>query len=208
METVKFRCLSDADREDLEFLEKCDTTYAASVAERLLQTLASLKNAMSGFQVSRLEHSLQSATRAWYDGADADWIVSALLHDIGDIHSPYDHDEYAALILRPFVREQCSWTIKYHGDFQRYYFAAELGQDPNVRDRYRGEAYFEDCVLFCERWDQNSFDPTYMHHSIEFFRPYVRDVFARKPYDPANIKTGERVALINPDIAHKRSEAA
>ncbi len=93
MDTVKFRCLSEGDREDFEFLEECDTAYASNVGERLIQTLASLENAMSGFQITRLEHCLQSTTRAWFDGADIDWIVSTLLHDIWDIHAPYDHDE-------------------------------------------------------------------------------------------------------------------
>ena len=207
METVKFRCLSESDREDLEFLEKCDLAYANQVGERLLQTLALLENAMSGFQVSRLEHSLQSTTRAWYDGADIDWVVSTLLHDIGDIHSPYDHDEYAALVLRPFVREQCFWTVKHHGDFQKFYFAAALDQDPNVRDRYRENPYFDDCTQFCEHWDQNSFDPTYSNLPIDFFRPLVMEVFARKPYDPAVIKQGERVALSNPNVANTRKQA-
>ena len=60
--------------------------------------------------------SLQAATRAWRDGADIDWVVSALLHDIGDIYAPYNHDEYAATIIRPFVREQCSWVVQKHGE--------------------------------------------------------------------------------------------
>jgi predicted HD phosphohydrolase len=208
MDTVKFRCLSEGDREDFEFLEECDTAYASNVGERLIQTLASLENAMSGFQITRLEHCLQSTTRAWFDGADIDWIVSTLLHDIGDIHAPYDHDEYAALILRPFVREQCTWTVKNHGDFQKFYFAAQLDEDPHVRDQYQDEPYFDDCVQFCELWDQKSFDPAYTSLSIDFFSPFVMEVFNRKPYETAVIKSGERVGLTNPDVADIRKRAA
>src|SRR5680860_413164 len=146
MQTVKFRKLIDGDREDYEFLEDCEITYASQVGTRLLETLEKLETAMSGFQVTRLEHCLQTATRAWRDGADADWVVSALLHDIGDIHSPYDHDEYAALILRPFVREQCTWTVKQHGEFQKLYYAEQMGKDPNTRERHRDNPYFDDCA--------------------------------------------------------------
>ncbi len=208
MQTVKFTKLSDGDRQDYEFLEKCDVAYASQVGDRLLQTLANLEGAMTGFQVSRLEHSLQSATRAWFDGADTDWLVSTLLHDIGDIHAPYDHDEYAALVLRPFVREQCSWTVKYHGDFQKFYYAAQLGQDPNVRDRYRNEPYFDDCAVFCERWDQESFDPAYKSLPVDFFRSMVMEVFARPPHSKAVTRPGERVALVDEAVARLRQQAA
>lgn len=208
MKTVKFRKLIDGDTEDYEFLEECELIYASKVGERLLETLEKLETAMSGFQVTRLEHCLQTATRAFYDGADTDWIVSALLHDIGDIHSPYDHDEYAALILRPFVREQCAWAVEKHGVFQKLYYAAQMGKDPNVRDRYRDNPYFDDCADFCERWDQEAFDPTYQSLPLDFFRPMVAQVFARAPYDAAVIRAGERVPLVDSSIAQSRLRAA
>ncbi len=208
MQTVKFRKLVDGDREDYEFLENCEITYASQVGARLLETLEKLETAMSGFQVTRLEHCLQTATRAWRDGADSDWVVSALLHDIGDIHSPYDHDEYAALILRPFVREQCSWTVEKHGDFQKFYYAEQMGKDPNVREKYRDNPYFDDCAVFCERWDQQAFDPEYQSLPLEFFRPLVTDVFARAPYDKAVIQPGARVPLVDKALAQSRLQAA
>ncbi len=208
MQTVKFRKLADGDRNDYEFLEECEITYASQVGERLLGTLEKLETAMSGFQLTRLEHCLQTATRAWRDGADTDWVVSALLHDIGDIHSPYDHDEYAALILRPFVREQCSWTVKQHGDFQKFYYAAQMGQDPNVRERYRDNPYFDDCAVFCERWDQQAFDPEYQSLPLDFFRRLVAEVFRRAPYDKAVIRPGVRVPLVDTSLAQSRLQAA
>ena len=146
MEKVKFTAMKDGDREDYEFLTAHEIDYAAKTGERLLQALVALDESLSGYQVTRLGHSLQSATRAWRDGADIDWVVSALLHDIGDIYAPYNHDEYAAAILRPYVREQCTWVIEKHGDFQRLYYAHHLGGDRNVREKFRGHPYFEDCA--------------------------------------------------------------
>ncbi len=169
MERVKFTQMKDGDKEDYDFLTVHETEYAAGTADRLLKALVELDESLSGYQITRLGHSLQSATRAERDGADTDWIVSALLHDIGDIYAPYNHDEYAAAILRPFVREQCSWTVERHGDFQLIYYARHVGADPEKRERHRGHPYFDDCVEFCERWDQSSFDPGYDTLPIEHF---------------------------------------
>ncbi|OCW57165.1 HD domain-containing protein [Hoeflea olei] len=205
METVKFTAMKDGDREDYEFLTRHEIDYASKTAERLLGALVELDESMSGYQITRLGHSLQSATRAWRDGADTDWVVSALLHDIGDIYAPYNHDEYAAAILKPFVREQCAWVVEKHGDFQKLYYAHHLGGNPNSRDAYRDHLYFDDCATFCERWDQSSFDPDYPHEDIAFFRPLVEEVFARKAYDPAVIRSGERVPLTDPTIAGERN---
>ena len=196
MEQVKFTAMKDGDREDYDFLGRHETEYAKGTADRLLDALERLDESLSGYQVTRLEHSLQSATRAWRDGADIDWVVSALLHDIGDIFAPYNHDEYAAAILRPFVREQCAWVVEKHGDFQLLYYGQHVGADPEKREAYRGHAYFEDCAEFCGRWDQSSFDPDYDMKPLAFFAPMVREVFARKPYDPAVVRAGEREPLV------------
>ena len=155
-----------------------------------------MDESLSGYQVTRLGHSLQSATRAELDGADIDWIVSALLHDIGDIYAPYNHDEYAATILRPFVREQCAWVVEKHGDFQMIYYGHHVGGDKHKRERYAGHDYFDDCATFCERWDQASFDPDFGSKPIEHFAPLVHEVFARTPYDPAIIRPGAREPLV------------
>lgn len=205
MDKVKFTAMKDGDREDYEFLTRHEIEYASKTAARLLEAMVDLDESLSGYQVTRLGHSLQAATRAWRDGADVDWVVSALLHDIGDIYAPYNHDEYAAAILKPFVREQCAWVVEKHGDFQKLYYAHHVGGDPYSRDAYKDHAYYEDCATFCERWDQNSFDPDYSHEDIEFFRAMVEQVFARKAYDPAVIRAGERVALVDPTVAEGRN---
>jgi predicted HD phosphohydrolase len=205
MEKVKFTAMKDGDAEDYAFLTRHEIAYAAETGQRLLDALVKLDEGLSGYQISRLGHSLQAATRAWRDGADADWVVSALLHDIGDIYAPYNHDEYAATILKPFVREQCTWVVEKHGDFQRLYYAHHLGGNPHARDRWRDHPYFDDCARFCEAWDQSSFDPDYGWEPVEFFRPLVAEVFARPAYDPAVIRAGAREPLANPEIARERA---
>ncbi len=204
MKTVKFTQMKDGDREDYAFLTEHETEYAAGTADRLLSAMVELDNSLSGYKITRLGHSLQSATRAWNAGADMDWVVSALLHDIGDIYAPYNHDEYAAAILRPFVREQCAWVVEKHGDFQLVYYGEHVGANPDKRDAYRDSPYFDDCAEFCELWDQSSFDPDYETKPLSFFAPMVREVFARKTYDPAVIRKGERVPLKDSAVAARR----
>lgn len=204
MKTVKFRQMKDGDREDYVFLSTHEAEYASHTPVRLLRALEDLDKSLSGYQVTRLGHSLQTATRAWRDGSDLDWVVSALLHDIGDIYAPYNHDEYAAAVLRPFIREQCAWCVQTHGDFQLVYYAEHVGANPNKRERWRDSPYFGDCAEFCERWDQSSFDPYYPSLDIEFFRPMVEEVFARRPYDPDVIRSGYREPLHDPETAASR----
>lgn len=208
MEHVKFSAMKDGDREDYQFLRGHEEAYARGTADRLLDALVKLDEGLSGYKITRLGHSLQSATRAWRDGADEDWVVSALLHDIGDIFAPYNHDEYAASILRPFVREQCAWVVEKHGDFQLVYYGQHVGANPNKRAAYAGHLYFDDCAAFCERWDQSSFDPDYGWEPIEFFADMTRRVFARTPYDPAVLCAGARAPLVDSSISEARLGAA
>jgi len=196
MDHVKFTQMKDGDKEDYEFLTEHEIEYTKGTADRLLKALVDLDESLSGYQITRLGHSLQSATRAYRDGADIDWVVCALLHDIGDIYAPYNHDEYAATILRPFVREQCAWVVQTHGDFQMIYYGHHVGGDQHKRDRHAGNPYFDDCAQFCESWDQSSFDPNYDTLPLDFFAPMVHTVFARNAYDPNVIRAGAREPLV------------
>ena len=195
MDHVNFTQMKDGTKEEYEFLTEHEIEFTKGTADRLLKALVDLDEGLSGYKVTRLGHSVQAASRAWRDGADMDWIVSALLHDIGDIYAPFNHDEYAAAVLRPFVREQCSWCVQTHGDFQMVYYGHHVGGNKDKRDRFKGHIYFEDCAEFCERWDQSSFDPDYDDLPLDTFVPMVREVFARTPYDPDVIRTGHREPL-------------
>jgi predicted HD phosphohydrolase len=205
MDRVNFTQMKDGTREEYAFLTEHEVDYAAQTGTRLLTTMVDLDASLSGYQVTRLGHSLQSATRAWRDGADVDWVVATLLHDIGDIYAPYNHDEYAASIIKPFVREQCTWVVEKHGDFQMVYYGHLVGGNQHKRDAYQGHPYFDDCAAFCERWDQASFDPDYDTLPLDFFATMVDRVFARAPYDADVIQAGQRVPLHDPDIARARN---
>ena len=205
MDKVSFTQMKDGTAEEYEFLTEHETEYAAGTADRLLKALVELDESLSGYRITRLGHSVQSASRAWRDGADPDWVVAALLHDIGDIYAPYNHDEYAAAILRPFVREQVTWCVEKHADFQMIYYGDKVkGGNKDKRERHAGHLYFDDCAAFCERWDQASFDPDYDDLPLDFFVPMVREVFARAPYDPDVLRPGAREPLVDEGRAAER----
>jgi len=185
MRTVSFTRMEDGTREDYVLLEALEKPYIEGTADRVLGLLESLEQGYSGYRVSRLGHSLQSATRAYRDGAGEEMVVAALLHDIGDGLAPHNHGELAAAILRPYVSEKTYWVVKHHGIFQGYYFFHHLGGDRHARERYRESPHYQACVEFCERWDQCAFDPDYDTLPLEHFESMVRRVFAREPFAAA-----------------------
>ena len=182
MKKVSFTEMKKGTKEDYLLLDKNEKDFAKKTADRILKFLSSLTETLEGYQVSRLEHSLQSATRALHAGESEEMIVAALLHDIGDELAQMNHSEYAASILKPYVSEKTHWIIEKHGEFQMYYYAHHLGGNRNKRDKYKGHKYFDACVNFCEKYDQCSFDPNYESYPLEKFEPMVRNIFARKPY--------------------------
>ena len=183
-DTVSFTAMADGTREDYEMLENLEKIYVQGTADRLIKELRNQGDeSLSGYKITRLEHGLQSATRARNEGADIDWVVGALLHDIGDGLAPQNHDKFAAEIMRPFMRDEVVWTVEHHGIFQMYYYAHHYGWDPEKRQEFKDNAFYQSCVDFCERWDQTSFDPDYPTDSLDSFEDDVHQVFARKAYD-------------------------
>ena len=179
MQTVRFTQMKDGGAEDYRLLDRYERDFAAGTADRVLAALADLQHSMSGYQVSRLEHSLQTATRAERDGADPEMVVTALLHDIGDGLAPWNHGALAAAILQPYLREECVWIAAQHGLFQSYYYAHHMGGDRDARERFRGHPHFDACLHFCEAWDQAAFDPGYDSLPLEHFAPIVRTLLSR-----------------------------
>ena len=182
MKKVSFTEMKNGTKEDYLFLEKHEKNYASKTADRIIKYMSGLTETLEGYQISRLEHSLQSATKALKAGEDEEMIVAALLHDIGDELAPMNHSEYAAAILKPYVSEKTHWIVEKHGEFQAYYYVHHLGGDRNKRDKYIGHKYYQDTIDFCEKYDQNSFDPNYKSYTLDFFKPLVEKIFSRKPY--------------------------
>lgn len=177
---VQFTAMVDGTQSDYDIIFADEATKTGQFAERVLDWLQQL-DCDSPYHVTRLGHSLQTATRAERDGADDETIVCALLHDIGDVLAPANHSEVAAALLAPFVSEKNHWVVKHHGLFQGYYWFHFAGGDRNARDVHRNHKYYQACVDFCERWDQPSFDPDYDTLPLEHFAPKVRALFAREP---------------------------
>ena len=191
MPKVSFTAMKDGTREDYEILAKLEKPFLALTADRILTELRqSGETTLEGYQITRLEHALQSGTRAMRDGADIDWIVGALLHDIGDGLAPQNHDRMSSEVIRPFVRWDVAWTVEHHGIFQMLYYAHHYNWDRNARDRFRDHPVFKNCEQFCERWDQSSFDPVYPMEPLDTFEPMVKEIFNRKAYDPKIIREG------------------
>lgn len=154
-------------------------TFAGKLPDRVLAHLRLLDGDFGGFAVDRLTHSLQTATRAHHDGRDEEYVVCALLHDIGDTLGSYNHADIAAAILKPFVSDENFWIVEKHGIFQGYYFFHHLGFDRNLREQYRGHPWFDAAAEFCAKYDAPAFDPGAETLPLSFFEPMVRRVLAQ-----------------------------
>ena len=181
MDTVGFTRMRDGSTDEYAFLDTLEEAYAKALPQRIETQLRQLEHSLSGYRVSRLEHSLQSATRALRDGCSVDYVVAALVHDIGDELAPYNHGELAAAVIRPYVSEKIYSIVKTHGVFQMYYYGEQMGLNKNARDCFREHEWFDDAVEFCEKYDENCFDPAYDSKPLSFFSSMLQEVFTRKP---------------------------
>ncbi|WP_395700035.1 HD domain-containing protein [Aquabacterium sp.] len=153
--------------------------FAQKLPERVLAHLKLLDGDYGGFPIDRYQHSLQTATRALKDGRDEEYVVCALLHDIGDTLGSFNHFDIAAAILKPFVSEENLWMVQHHGIFQGYYFFHHIGLDRNLREQFRGHPHFTRTEEFCALYDNPAFDPKAETLPITEFEPMVRRVFGQ-----------------------------
>ena len=188
MKAVEFKQMKDGTRAEYAFLQKLEHDYICALPDRLLLALGRLGDSLQGYQISRLEHSLQTASRAQDDGADVEMIVAALLHDIGDELAPENHSQLAASIVRPYVRAEVTWVVEMHGLFQMQYYAQHYDKDDQGHLQYRDHPWFDSCQRFCEKYDQAAFDPLYPSKPLLHFEPMLRHVFSREPFDSRILK--------------------
>jgi predicted HD phosphohydrolase len=175
---AKFHAMTEGTAEDWAIIAKASTEFGRDLPTRLIAHLKLLQGDCGGFAVDRLEHSLQTATRAHQDGQDEEYVVCALLHDIGDILGPRNHADIAAAIVQPFVSEENHWMVAQHAIFQGYYFFDHLGLDKNMREQFRGHAAFEKTAQFCHIYDQPAFDPAFRSMPLEAFEPMLQRVMS------------------------------
>lgn len=174
-----FRDMQHSTAEDWKIIGDEFKPFAAALPDRVLAHLRLLDGDCGGFPIDRLTHSLQTATRAYRDGRDEQYVVCALLHDIGDTLGSYNHPDIAAAILKPFVSAENLAMVEMHGIFQGYYFFHHLGMDRNLRQQFSGQPFYAHTLEFCEKYDAPAFDPAYETAALDFFEPMLRRVMAR-----------------------------
>ncbi len=175
-ERAKFTTFEESTAEDWAIIAPQLNVTQGMVADRVIGLLRDLETDHGGFPVDRLEHSLQTATRAEKGGEDDEYVFCALIHDIGDTLSPFNHPDIAAGIVKPFVSEENYFMVKHHGEFQGYYFWHHLGMDRDARDQYRDSPHFDRTEKFCAEYDQTAFDASYTSNPLEHYEPLIKQV--------------------------------
>jgi|TARA_R110002110_G_scaffold239903_2_gene455943 predicted HD phosphohydrolase len=175
-ERTSFKSFEESTAEDWAVIAPQLSVTQGLVADRVIGLLRELGEDYGGFPVNRLEHSLQTATRAERDGKDDEYVFCALIHDIGDTLSPFNHPAIAAGIVKPFVSEANHFMVKHHGEFQGYYFWHHLGMDKDAREKFRDSEFFGYTEEFCAKYDQTAFDADYVSNPLEHYEPLIRQI--------------------------------
>ena len=175
---AQFTRMDQSTQEDWDIIISNLIRHAeANVADQVLKQLETLRGDHGGFAVDRLSHCLQTAHLAEQDGRDEEYIVCALLHDIGDVLAPYNHPDIAAAILKPYVSPANHWMVQHHGTLQGYYFWHFIGLDRNARDELVGHEFYDHCEEFCAKYDMPAFDPDRTTPPLSHYEPLLRRMF-------------------------------
>lgn len=174
-----FTRMEDSTKADWDLIIPEAMKMAKSLPDRVLEHLRLLNGDFGGFPIDRYSHCLQAATLALKDGRDEEYVVCALLHDIGDTLGSYNHADVAAAILKPFVSEENHWMVAHHGIFQGYYFFHHLGMDRDLREQFKDQAdLYRRTAHFCEAYDAAAFNPDTETLPLAFFEPMLARVLA------------------------------
>ena len=173
-----FHAMTEGTKADWDLIAVGSIELGRGLPDRVLAHLQELGGDYGGFAVDRLEHSLQTATRAYRADRDDEYVFCALLHDIGDLLGSFSHADIGAAMVKPFVSEQNHWMVEKHAIFQGYYFFHHLGLDRDMREQFREHEWFDHTAEFCQDFDQPAFDPGYDTLPLEHFEPLVRQMMA------------------------------
>lgn len=175
---ARFTSMEQSTQEDWQLIVPEAMKMAKALPDRILDHLRLLDGDFGGFPVDRLTHSRQTATLALKDGRDEEYVVCALLHDIGDTLGSFNHPDIAAAILKPFVSEENLWMVQHHGVFQGYNFFHHIGLDRNMRDQFRDHPQYQRTAEFVELYDNRAFDPALEALPLDHFEPMLRRLMA------------------------------
>ena len=152
--------------------------FTKGFADRILTHLKELDETCAearGFnKVTRLEHCLQTGTLAHQAGEGEEYVVCCVIHDIGDLLAPFNHGEFAAALLEPYISEKNRWLIANHHAFQGYYYFEHIGLDKNMRDQFSDHPWFQYAINFCDKYDMPAFNPDMEYMSLDDFEPMIR----------------------------------
>jgi predicted HD phosphohydrolase len=178
MATTHFTRMDESTAEQWAVIGAETMANQPRVADEILGMITRLEGIVDGFGTNQLVHALQTATYAEKAGADQEVVVASLCHDIGKLISVFNHPGIAAEILKPYVRDEVYFMIKAHQDFQGKHYYHHFGANPDAREQYRDEQWFDLAARFADEWDQVAFDPDGEYLPLEHFEPAVREVFA------------------------------
>lgn len=186
--SLSFTSLNAATKDEMNILMEGLWDYEEGLPNKLLKMLETMNEDDGVYPITRYEHSLQTATRAYRDGADEEMIVVALLHDIGEVYSVRNHAAVSAEILKPYISDENYWLVVNHQIFQGHYYFDKIGLDKNLRDKFKEHICFDKTAYFCEHWDQPSFDKNYNSLPLSTFKPIVHKVFKKNIRREINFK--------------------
>ena len=175
---TNFKQISDSTKEDWQLIMQEQLKFIGALPDRIMAHMMLLDDDYGGFPIDRLQHCLQTAELAASAGEDDEYVVCALLHDIGDTLGSTNHPDVAAAILQPFVSEENHWMIKHHGIFQGYNFFHHLGLDRNMRDKFEGSDNYQRTKRFVELYDDPAFDSAKPKIELSLFEDQIRKVFS------------------------------
>jgi len=178
---ASFSKMSDSTEQDWQIIMDEQLAFLKKLPDRIVAHMMLLDDDYGGFPIDRLQHCLQTAELAAEAGEDDEYVICALLHDIGDTLGSTNHPDVAAVILQPFVSEANYWMVKHHGLFQGYNFFHHIGLDRNIRDKFKDSEHYDRTERFIRKYDNPAFvDKPKL--SISLFEDQLRKVFS----DPVN----------------------
>jgi predicted HD phosphohydrolase len=176
---ASFSRMDESTQEDWQIIGGEFMQFAKALPNRVLAHLKLLEGDFGGFPVDRYTHCLQTATLALKDGRSDEYVVCALLHDIGDTLGSFNHPDIAAALLKPFVNEADLFMVQNHGIFQGYNFFHYIGMDRNMRDSFKSSPHYAHTEEFVALYDNRAFDASLETFPISEFEPIGRRVMAR-----------------------------